>query len=50
LPVLLVATTPDIALWYQDLLSGDFPEFTSMHRQLVDETAIIIPIERLPGI
>ena len=48
-PVLFLATTPDVALLVQDMIGHDFPEVIILHRQLVEESANVQPIARVPG-
>jgi len=47
-PVLFLATTPDVALLLQDMVGEDFPEVIILHRQLVEESANVQPIARVP--
>ncbi|HSE16292.1 MAG TPA: FHIPEP family type III secretion protein [Pyrinomonadaceae bacterium] len=48
-PILFLATTPDVALLVQDMISQDFPEVNVLHRQSVEESASVQPIARVPG-
>jgi hypothetical protein len=49
-PVVFIAGSPEVALAFQDLIRGDFPELTVVHRQMLDSTANVQPLARVPGV
>jgi nucleotide-binding universal stress UspA family protein len=49
-PVVFIAGTPDVAFLFEDLIAGDFPELRVVHRQVLDPSANVQPIDRIPGL
>lgn len=49
-PVVFIAASPDVALQFDEVFSGDFPELFIVHRQMIENSANVQPVGQIPGL